>query len=91
NRSVRLGELAILGRNVLGMELATPDEEVVDAFIDHIDSLCRRVGVPRSLSELGVKTEQIPAIVASSRGSSMSGNPRQLSDEELTAELENIL
>lgn len=91
NRRMRLGELALLGRNVLGLEPAMPDEEVVDAFIDRIDSLCQQVGVPRRLSEVGVTAEQIPAIVASSRGSSMSGNPRQLSDEELTAELEGIL
>ena len=32
-----------------------------------------------------------PEIVKSSRGSSMSGNPRQLSDDELTAILEEIL
>ena len=36
--------------------------------------------MPRRLSELGVTREQIPAIVAGSRGSSMSGNPVELSD-----------
>ena len=34
--------------------------------------------------------DQIPEIVKSSRGSSMSGNPRELSDEELTRILEEI-
>jgi alcohol dehydrogenase class IV len=47
--------------------------------------------VPRRFSELGVRREQIPALVRDSRGSSMSGNPRELSDEELTAMLEEIL
>jgi alcohol dehydrogenase class IV len=49
------------------------------------------VGVPRRLSQVGVKREQIPAIVKGSRGSSMSGNPRQLSDDELTAILGKLL
>ena len=90
NRRVRLKELAFLGRMVLGLERATADEEATDALIDRIERLCQEVGVPRRLSEVGVSREQIPAIVAASRGSSMSGNPRQLCDEELTIELENI-
>ena len=40
---------------------------------------------------MGVTREQIPAIVKSSRGASMSGNPRELSDDELTAILEGLL
>ena len=91
NRQIRSAELARLGRIVLGLERSTPPEEVIDAFIARIDTLCERLGVPRRLSELGVGREQIPIIVAASRGSSMSGNPRELSDSELTAELEKIL
>jgi hypothetical protein len=40
---------------------------------------------------VGATAGQIPAIVRSSRGASMSGNPRDLSDDELTAILEEIL
>jgi alcohol dehydrogenase class IV len=69
---------------------ATP-EEAVETLIREISTLCDRVGVPRRLSQLGVTAEQIPDIVQSSRGSSMSGNPRDLSDAELTAILEEIL
>jgi alcohol dehydrogenase class IV len=56
-----------------------------------IDTLCDRVRVPRRLSQVGVAPEQIPALVKSSRGASMSGNPRELSDAELTAILEDLL
>ena len=56
-----------------------------------ISALCDRVGVPRRLSQLGVTADQIPALVRDSRGSSMSGNPRELSDAELTAILEETL
>jgi alcohol dehydrogenase class IV len=56
-----------------------------------IKRLCDRVGVPRRLGQIGVTRGQIPAIVAGSRGSSMSGNPRELSDDELTAILEGLL
>ena len=61
------------------------------AFLHEIEKLCTRVGVPRRLSEVGVVLEQIPAIVKGSRGSSMSGNPRDLTDIELTTLLEKLL
>ena len=61
------------------------------ALIERVETLCSEVGVPRRLSDLGIGAESIPDLVKSSRGSSMSGNPKELSDEELTAILEGIL
>jgi alcohol dehydrogenase class IV len=62
-----------------------------ETFLAEIETVCDRVGTPRRLSQVGVTRDQIPAIVKSSRGSSMSGNPRELSDAELTKILEDIL
>jgi alcohol dehydrogenase class IV len=67
------------------------DQERIKAAIAKIDSLLDEMKIPRRLSQIGVKREQIPAIVRDSRGNSMSGNPRELSDEELTQILENML
>ena len=61
------------------------------AFLEEIERLCNRLGVPKRLSQVGVTREQIPSVVKSSRGASMSGNPRELSDDELTAILEALL
>ena len=47
--------------------------------------------MPRRLGELGASRDQIAALVPASRGSSMSGNPRELSDAELTQILEQLL
>jgi len=69
----------------------TRPQTAADVFLEEIETLCNRVGVPRRLSQVGVVREQIPAIVKSSRGASMSGNPRELSDEELTAILEELM
>jgi alcohol dehydrogenase class IV len=63
----------------------------VQGAIAKIDDLLDDLKIPRRLSEIGVKRAQIPAIIRDSRGNSMSGNPRELSDEELTQILENIL
>lgn len=91
NRYVRQAELARLAHLLFGKGPSTSPEEAVNVFISEISSLCDRVGVPRRLSQIGVSADQIPAIVRDSRGSSMSGNPRELSDAELTEVLEEIL
>ena len=91
NREARQAELARLAHLLFGKGPSTTPEEAVEFLIQEISSLCDRVGVPRRLSQLGVTKEQIPEIVKSSRGSSMAGNPRDLSDAELTAILEEIL
>lgn len=56
-----------------------------------IQTLCEELAIPTRLRALGVRAEQIPAIVRDSRGSSMSGNPKELSDTELTRILEDML
>jgi alcohol dehydrogenase class IV len=91
NREVAKVELAKLSRWMFGRAPAGSDDDAVRVLIHEIEALCDRVRVPRRLSDVGVGREQIPAIVQSSRGSSMSGNPRELSDEELTQILEDLL
>ena len=91
NCQVRQAELARLAHILFGKGSSTSTEEAAEVFLAEISSLCGRVGVPRRLSQLGVTAGQIPALVRDSRGSSMSGNPRELSDEELTKILEEIL
>jgi alcohol dehydrogenase class IV len=61
------------------------------AALAKIDALLAELKIPRRLSEIGVRREQIPAIVRDSRGNSMSANPRELSDEELTRIMEAML
>lgn len=91
NREVRRAELARLA-HVLGLGgLKASPQEAVERLIQQIQGLCDRVGIPRRLSQLGAKPEQVPDLVKSSRGSSMSGNPREVSDEELTKLLEEML
>jgi alcohol dehydrogenase class IV len=90
NREVRRAELARLGEAACGRAFACEDDGA-KALIDMVEDLCAAVGIPGRLSDLGVRREQIPAIVKSSRGNSMSGNPRDVPDDELTAILEGML
>jgi len=91
NSQVRQTELAFLSRMLFEDAAGASAEKAVEILIRRIEALCDQVGVPRRLSQVGVSRRQIPQIAADSRGSSMSGNPRQLSDEELTQLLERLL
>jgi alcohol dehydrogenase class IV len=91
NQQARQKELARLAHLLFGKRPSSSPEEAIETLIAEISALCDRVGVPRRLSQLGVTADQIPALVSDSRGSSMSGNPRELSDVELTEILEEIL
>ncbi len=92
NREIRQAELARLSHLLLRKSPTEAPEKAVDALIDEIEGLCRRVGVPARLGQVGVRPEQIPAIAEESlQSSSMKGNPRELSLEELTAILEGLL
>jgi len=67
------------------------EADAADALLSAIDRLAAAIGVPRCLSELGVRREQLADLVAGSRGNSMNGNPVQLSDDELSRLLESVL
>jgi alcohol dehydrogenase class IV len=83
-------ELAELARGALRGDWST-DAEAADAFAVAIDELASALEVPKRLSELGVRRDQIADLVASSRGNSMNGNPVPLTDDELARLLEEML
>lgn len=83
-------ELAELARVITCREW--PDERAAaEAAVERIEVICRGIGIPERLSQLGVAAGQIADLVRDSRGNSMSGNPRELSDEELHRILESVL
>lgn len=89
NQSVRQHELAELARTVLNRSFST-EAAAAEALVQTLIDLCRTVNIPTRLRDLGVMRAQIPALVRSSRGNSMSGNPRDVSDAELTDLLEAL-
>lgn len=90
NRVVAGAQFARLAPVITGRSWPNA-EAAVEACIHRIREMCRDVGIPQSLSEIGVSRQQLPALVASARGNSMSGNPRALSDEELLDLLESLM
>jgi len=90
NRGCSFERMGELGRLISGSP-ALSNEEAAERLIQEVERLNVKVGIPQRLSELGVEKEQLPDIVKGSRGNSMSGNPCELSDEQLTEILESIL
>jgi alcohol dehydrogenase class IV len=92
NRAVAARELAELHRATqTEVKLDGDDQDQAQAFIERIEQICHTIGIPLKLGQIGVRADQIPALVAQSRGNSMSGNPREISDEELRQLLEEML
>ena len=55
-----------------------------------LQELCDLLGVPRRLSDLGIDSSMIPDLAKDSKGTSMSGNPKELSNKDVEEVLRNI-
>ncbi len=62
-----------------------------EALIERTEELLEKFGIERKLSAYNLRVEDIPWIVENSRFGSMRANPRDFSDEELTAVLHEML
>lgn len=91
NRATEAARMAQLARRVLDLPASMPEKEQVDRLLEAIAELLSEWKIPRRLSEVGVSADRLPAIAAGSSGSSMSGNPREASQEDVLAVLEGIL
>ena len=81
-------ELKIFWKLMKSKGAVDPHTSAVDVLQLQVAGICKMLEIPTRLRDLGVQRDQIPAVVAGSRGNSMNGNPRPLTDAELTAILE---
>ncbi len=86
NLVVREAEFARIA-TALGVGGPTP-AAAARAALAKVEELVAAVGIPQRLSAIGVLREQIPALVQSSHGTSLNGNPRDVPDDELQQSLE---
>lgn len=89
NRPVCEAEFARLAEPLTGKTWASRTA-AADAAVARILDLNAELGIPQRLSQVGVLYAQLGELVPSSRGNSMSGNPRELSDPELRDLLEEL-
>ncbi len=91
NREVAEHRLAQLAYQVFENHVPKSPKQAADYFVAKIEELCRSTGLPQRLSEVGIHRDQLSQIVAARSGSSMGGNPKEMSEHELRAILESIL
>lgn len=89
NSEFRQHELAQAMTVLTGRDWASP-RAAIEAGLETVSSLLDELKIPRRLSEVGVQPHQIPAIVQSSHGNSLDGNPRRITDTELTEIVESL-
>jgi alcohol dehydrogenase class IV len=89
NRARAAADLASLARAVLDRPPAD-ETQAADAFIERITAICQNIGIPQRLRDVGVQQDQLPELVTGARGNSMSGNPRNVGNQELFTILEQM-
>jgi alcohol dehydrogenase class IV len=82
NLSIRGREFARLGELIAGGGMGSPEADA-DLAIVNVEMLAMSLGIPGRLRDLGVREEQLADLVPASRGNSLSGNPRDFTDQEL--------
>ncbi|MBX7074026.1 MAG: iron-containing alcohol dehydrogenase [Pirellulales bacterium] len=87
NREQCRADLARAARLLTGSE-ATDDDAAIDGLLGELEGFYSEAEIPCWLSSLNISIELLGDLVRDSRGSSMSGNPRDLSDDELAQLLE---
>jgi alcohol dehydrogenase class IV len=90
NLSARASEFATLGRIMTGQSWSS-DAAAAEAGMIRIEKLSAEIRIPGRLSEVGVRREHLPKLVVGSRGNSLNGNPRDVSDGQLHDLLEEML
>lgn len=65
--------------------------EASNAAIEHIEKMVKHVGIPADLKHLHIHPSDLEEIAHASQGSSMSGNPVQLSIEECVNFLSKLI
>ena len=83
-------EKRVWTRFAMLMQMLTGLRNDVETGLEILGDLQKKMGTPR-LGELGVTEEDFPNIVAGARGLSMSYNPVELTDEQLTGILAQAL
>ena len=67
-------------------------QEVAQAAVDAVKALAIRVGIPQTLTELGIKEENIPALAAQAIADVCTpGNPRDVTEAEIVELYKKVL
>ncbi|MFN5756424.1 MAG: iron-containing alcohol dehydrogenase [Planctomycetia bacterium] len=89
NAEAARGDFAILERSI-DPDAPADDRSAAASFVARITDLCAEAGLPRRLSEVGLERSRLRWLAEHSGGTSMRGNPVELSAAALEAVLERF-
>lgn len=90
NMKAETGKFANIGEALTGMHF-NDKKRAAEAGVEFVRKLAEDIGIPANLKNFGITREDIPSIAKGSRGSSLSGNPVDLTDEELEGFLMTLI
>lgn len=89
NAAAARADFAILERSI-DPDASTDDASAATAFVARITDLCAKAGLPRRLADVGLDRSRLRWLAENSGGTSMRGNPVELSADALEAVLERV-
>jgi len=90
NISSNIEKFAHIGEALTGVRF-DDEKKAASAGIEFVRNLSEKVGVPSNLKGYGIEKKDIPALVRGSHGSSMRGNPVDLSDDQIGELIERVI
>jgi alcohol dehydrogenase class IV len=91
NLGSALEKFARLGEVLTGIKDYRTPSQAAEAGIKYVKELLVALDIPSDLRPYGIDKDKAPLLAQASFGSSMSGNPRDISLEELTTFLQTLL
>jgi alcohol dehydrogenase class IV len=91
NLAVNPDKFAHIGQALTGISDFKSPFEAAEAGVNFVKHLLTDLNIPSNLRSYGIGQDMAPILATASFGSSMSGNPKDVSVEELTELLQKLL
>lgn len=82
NMESQLNKFAEIGRILVDRQIED-HRQAAQAGIDYVKEISQIMGIPSDLKQFSIDPQDLPVLANSSRGSSMSGNPVHMTDEDI--------
>jgi alcohol dehydrogenase class IV len=90
NMEAQLEKFAEIGRILVDKDIDDP-RQAAERGIEYIKSISCKMNIPSDLKGFSISPQDLPMLAESSRGSSMSGNPVDMTDEDSINLLEKLI
>lgn len=90
NMHSNIQKFARIGEALTGRKIENPQAAAM-AGVEFVKKLAGDINLPRNLKEYGIGKQDLPALAEASRGSSMNGNPVDLSNDDIMELIKRVV